>query len=156
MRTKCLSILPCCALLITLFCGGCQSSHSQGTGSSFKGPIGLQLYSLREQFNKDVPGTLDKVKSFGIKYAELAGTYNMTPEKFKDQLAARGIEAVGGHFPYEKFRDDVQGIAIEAKALGLKYAGCAWIAHEGDFDEKTCREAIAVFNRAGQALAQHG
>src|SRR5436853_2493095 len=92
---------------------------SSGIGPDFKGPVGLQLYSLREQFKKDVPGTLDKVKGFGIKYAELAGTYNMTPEKFKDQLVARGIEAVGGHFPYEKFRDDVQGIAIEAKALGL-------------------------------------
>ena len=132
------------------------SAAPAGIGPSFKGPVGLQLYSLREQFNKDVPTTLDKVKSFGIKYAELAGTYKLTPEKFKDQLAARGIEAVGGHFPYEKFRDDVQGVAIEAKALGLKYAGCAWIPHQGDFDEKTCREAIAVFDRAGQALAQHG
>ena len=156
MRIKSLSILPCCALLVPLFLGGCQSNHSQGTGSSFKGPIGLQLYSLREQFNKDVPGTLDEVKSFGIQYAELAGTYNVPPEQFKEQLNARGIQAVGGHFPFERFRDDVEGIARESKGLGLKYAGCAWITHEGDFNEKTCREAAAVFNRAGEALAKHG
>src|SRR5436190_12720245 len=126
-----------------------------GIGSSFKGPIGLQLYSLRDQFKKDVPGTLDEVKSFGFKYAELAGTYEMTPEKFKQELNSRGIEAASGHFPYERFRDDVEGIAKEAKALGLKYAGCAWIPHEGDFDEKECREAANVFNRAGEALAKH-
>ncbi len=127
-----------------------------GTGPSFKGPVGLQLYSLREQFSKDVPRTLDEVKSLGFKYAELAGTYNLPPEKFAQELRSRGIEPISGHFPYEKFRDDVESIAKDAKALGLKYVGCAWITHSGEFDEKTCREAIAVFNRAGEALAKHG
>ena len=48
--------------------------------------IGLQLYSLRNQFQKDVPGTLDEVKAFGVKNVELAGTYNLTPEQFRQQL----------------------------------------------------------------------
>src|SRR5436309_3118339 len=125
-------------------------------GSSFKGPIGLQLYSLRAQFDKDVPGTLDEVKSFGIKYAELAGTYRMPPEKFKEELSARGIKPISAHFGFERYRDDAEGVAKEAKALGLEYAGCAWIPHTGDFDEKTCREAIAVFNKAGEVMAKHG
>src|SRR5256885_15625668 len=129
---------------------------SIGVGPDFKGPIGLQLYSLRDQFKKDVPGTLDEVKSFGIKYVELAGTYGLPPEKFKEELSKRGIEAISAHFPFEKFRDDVESIAREANALGLKYAGCAWITHEGDFNEKTCRQAAEIFNRAGEALAKHG
>jgi sugar phosphate isomerase/epimerase len=44
----------------------------------------------------------------------------------------------------------------EAKLFGLEYAGCAWIPHQDPFDEKTCREAAAVFNRAGETLAKHG
>jgi len=36
-------------------------------GQNFKGQIGLQLYSLREQFARDVPKTLDQVRNFGIK-----------------------------------------------------------------------------------------
>lgn len=127
-----------------------------GIGSSFKGPIGLQLYSLREQFPKNVSGTMDEVKNFGFKYAELAGTYGMTPEKLKAELAQRGIVAVSSHFPYEKYRDDAESVAKEAEALGLKYAGCAWITHQGDFDEKTCREAATIFNHAGEVLAKHG
>src|SRR5947209_13862092 len=114
-----------------------------GTGHSFKGPIGLQLYSLREQFKKDVPGTLNEVKQFGFKYVELAGTYGQTPEQFRDELKKRGLEAVSGHFPYKRYRDDVEGITREAKALGLKYAGCAGIDHEGAFDETTCRGGAA-------------
>ena len=133
-----------------------RAAAAVGTGPSFKGPIGLQLYSLREQFNKDVPGTLDEVRSLGIKYAELAGTYGLTPEKFEQELAARGIKPISAHFAFERYRDDAEGVAKEAKTLGLKYAGCAWIPHTGDFDEKTCRDAIAVFNKAGEVMAKHG
>lgn len=68
----------------------------------------------------------------------------------------RRIKAIGAHFDYTRYRDEPEAVALEAKALGLKYAGCAWIPHNGDFDEKTCREAIAVFNRAGEMMAKHG
>jgi sugar phosphate isomerase/epimerase len=127
-----------------------------GIGPSFTGPIGLELYSLRAEFAKDLPATLDKVRSFGIKNVELAGTYNLSPGQFKEMLAARGLKPISSHFPYERFRDDAEGVAKDAKALGLQYAGCAWIPHTGDFDEKTCRAAAAVFNRAGEALAKQG
>ena len=131
-------------------------AEDAGIGPSFKGPVGLQLYSLREQFAKDVPGTLDEVRDFGFKNVELASTYKMPPEKLKAELESRGLKAISGHYPYERFRDDVEGIARESKALGLQYAGCAWIPHSGQFDEKSCREAAAVFNRVGEALAKHG
>src|SRR5204863_3905358 len=85
-----------------------------GTGASFKGPVGLELYRLRADFAKDVPGTLKKVHDLGFKYVELAGTYNLTPEQFKKALDAAGLVAISGHFPYERFRDDVEGIARDA------------------------------------------
>ena len=151
-------------LLVSLFLlgilAGLFGSQSKegvvGIGPSFKGPVGLQLYSFRDQFKTDVPGTLDQVKAFGIKYVETAGTYGVPAEKFRALLDERGLKAVSGHFPYEKCRDDVESIAAEAKTVGLEYAGCAWIPHKDPFDEKTCREAAAVFNRAGEALAKHG
>ena len=129
---------------------------SVGTGASFKGPIGLQLYSLRADFSNNVPATLAKVKNYGFKYVELASTYSLKPERFKELLAANGLQPISSHFPFERYRDDVEGIARDAKALGLQYVGCAWIPHEGAFDEKACRGAIAVFNHAGEALAKHG
>jgi sugar phosphate isomerase/epimerase len=132
------------------------SSTPAGVGASFKGPVGLQLYSLRDQFTKDVGATLDQVRAFGISNVELAGTYGVAPDKFKALLDARQLKAVSGHFPYEQCRDNIEDVAREAKLLGLEYAGCAWIPHADPFDEKTCREAAAVFNRAGEALAKHG
>jgi len=126
------------------------------SADSFKGPLGLQLYSLRDDFAKDLPATLKQVRDFGFRYAELAGTYGRSPEDFKGLLAAVGVQPIAGHFPYEKYRDDLAGVIRETKVLGVKYAGCAWIPHTGEFDEPTCRAAIAVFNKAGKALAEHG
>ncbi len=151
-------LLASCIGLVGLYslCESGASAAPVGIGPSFKGPVGLQLYSLRDQFKTNVQGTFDEVKSFGIKYAELAGTYGLSADAFKQELAKRGITGISTHFPYERYRDDAEGAAHEAKALGLKYAGCAWIPHQGAFDERACREAIAVFNRAGETLARHG
>ncbi|HLP78046.1 MAG TPA: sugar phosphate isomerase/epimerase, partial [Candidatus Paceibacterota bacterium] len=143
-------ILAVCAVSLS-----CRTSSTHSP-SGIKVPVGLQLYSLRNQFATDVPGTLTEVQNFGIKTVELAGNYNLKPEEFKAQLDAHGLKAVSGHFGYERFRDDAEGVAREAKSLGLSYAGCAWIPHDGSFSEKSCRDAIAVFNHAGEILARHG
>lgn len=148
--------------LLTSFFGAKFTSFADGSksqpgiGPSFKGPIGLQLYSLRNEFAEDVAATLKRVQSYGIKYVELAGTYDIPPAKFKEMLDAHGLIPVSGHFPFERYRNDIAGIAADAKALGVQYVGCAWIPHEDTFDEADCRDAIAVFNRAGEGLAKHG
>jgi|ERR1051326_4895789 sugar phosphate isomerase/epimerase len=134
---------------------GAATTNQTGVGPSFTGPVGLQLYSLRADFAKDVPGTMAKVRSYGLTNVELAGTYNLSPDKFRELLGSNGLKGISTHFPFERFRDDPEGIVRDAKALRLQYAGCAWIPHDGNFDEKTCREAIAVFNRAGEVLAKH-
>jgi len=151
------TVLYCHASLVVLALTNisCVTGNSP-TGPDFKGPVGLQLYSLRDRLDQDVPGALNEVRDWGIKYVELAGTYHFTPEQFKVQLDAHGLKAVSAHIGYERFRDDVEGVAREAQALGLEYVGCAWIPHNGPFGEKACREAIGVFNKAGEALARHG
>ena len=143
------------AFAVALF-SGCTTPKTTGTGASFKGPIGLQLYSLRADFKKDVPGTMAKVGGYGIKYVELASTYNLPPEQFLPLLAANGLKAVSGHFPYDMYRTNAEAVAHQAQALGLKYAGCAWIPHTAPFDEKQARAAADVFNKAGAVLAEHG
>ncbi|MCO5052167.1 MAG: sugar phosphate isomerase/epimerase [Verrucomicrobiae bacterium] len=127
-----------------------------GTGDSFKGPLGLQLYSLRDSFSKDVPGTLKKVHDFGFRTVELAGNYGKTPEEFSALLKANGLKAVAGHFSFETFRDNPEAIAKEAKTLGLEWAGTAWAPHSGQVTEAWAHETAKIFNHAGEVLARHG
>jgi sugar phosphate isomerase/epimerase len=132
------------------------SSGMALAGSVSRAQMGLQLYSLRNQLATNVPGTLAEIKSWGLTNVELAGTYQLTPQEFKGQLDADGMNAVSGHYGYDQFRTNLDGVIRDAKILGLKYVGCAWIPHGEVFDEKTCREAIAVFNHAGEVLAGEG
>ncbi|HEX9781268.1 MAG TPA: sugar phosphate isomerase/epimerase [Opitutaceae bacterium] len=128
-------------------------SASAGT---FTEPIGLQLYSLRDEFKISVSGGIKKVKAFGFKDVELAGTYDLPPPAFSKMLEDAGLNPVAGHFPFDRFRDDPEGVSRDARALGLGYAGCAWIPHEGAFDENEARKAVAVFNKAGEILKNDG
>src|SRR5262245_12295462 len=108
-----LSFLGATALVPSIVCA---AQSSAGVGPSFKGPIGLQLYSLRADFSNNVPDTLAKVRGFGFKDVELAGTYNLTPEKFKALLAVNGLKPVSGHLSYDRYREDVDEVAVDVKA----------------------------------------
>ncbi|MHA3775521.1 sugar phosphate isomerase/epimerase family protein [Verrucomicrobiota bacterium sgz303538] len=123
----------------------------------FHGTAGLQLYSLRESFKTDVPGTLDKVKSLGIREVETATTYGLTAEEFRKQLEARGLTPISGHFQYDQLTTDIAGVIRDAKALGLKYVACPWIPHDiGNFTDADVHRAAADFNKWGEALKKEG
>lgn len=152
-------ILRSCLVVIGLLALACRADAGDGVGTSkcYKGPTGLQLYSLRDMMKAQGPAaTLDKAKAFGFKYVEVADLGGWSPAEFKAQLAKRGLVPIGRHYPYGQLRNDIDGVIRDAKALGLRYVGCAWIDHQGRFDEKQCREAAKVFNRAGAALAKQG
>ena len=128
-----------------------------GVGPSFKGPVGLQLYSLRAEFVRyGVPNTLKKISDMGIRNVETAGTYNLSPGKFRALLDEHGLTPVSGHFSYNDLRDNIDQVIIDANTLGLRYVGLAWIPHKDEFDEKECRAAIEVFNKAAAALSRQG
>lgn len=145
------------AITALLFAGCASTTPTAGTGTHFKGPVGLQLYSLRGQFTQNVPAAIQTAKGFGIQEVELAGLYNLKPEALREMLTSAGLVPLSGHFAYARFKTDPEGIANEASALGLKYAGCAWIDHAGpSITADEARAAADVFNRAGAILAQRG
>ena len=120
-------------------------------------PVGLELYSFREQFAKDVPGTIVKVKQMGFREVEVAGTYGMSTGDFRKLLDQNGLKAIGTGATFEDLDRNVPKVLAEAKALGAKYVVCFWIPHTGDtFTVQNADQAIDVFNTAGTLLAQNG
>jgi sugar phosphate isomerase/epimerase len=153
LETPLRRVLSVCAALLAGagLLAGCALFHPH----IFKTVAGLQLYSVRAQMAKDPQGTLAEVRAWGIKYVELAGTYGLSPEKFKALLTEDGLDAVSGHFPFEDWSKDPEAVLRQARDLGLVEVGCAWIPHSGAFNEATCRHAIEVFNRAGELATKH-
>lgn len=145
------------ALTLLVSLNAFAADKSVGIGKSFEGPVGLQLYSLRAQFTANsVPTTLKTVQGMGIVNAELAGTYNLPPDKFKALLDEHGVKPISTHFPWARYKTDLDNVVKEAKTLGVKYAGVAWVMNKPPFNEAQAREAIEVFNKAGAALAKEG
>lgn len=120
-------------------------------------PVGLELYSFRDQFAKDVPGTMVKVKQMGFREVEVAGTYGLSTGEFRKLLDQHGLKAIGVGASFEDLEGNVPKVLTEAKALGAKYVVCFWIPHAGDaFTVQDADRAIDVFNTAGSLLAQNG
>jgi sugar phosphate isomerase/epimerase len=140
-------------LLATLFAFSLLASAS----AQPKSPVGLQLYSFREQFPKDVPGTLAKVRQMGFREVELAGTYGMAPVEFRKLIEKNGLKPISTGASYEDLSNNVPKVIEEAKALGVKYVMCAWIPHKGDvFTLEDAKQAADVLNTAGKLLKDHG
>lgn len=118
--------------------------------------IGLEIYSLRNELEKDLEGSLKKIKEMGFTEVELPGYYGKTPIQMLGLLEKYGLKATGALFPYDRFINDVDNLIKEAKLLGLKQIGCAWIPHKRYFLQEDADKGIKVFNEAGTKLKAQG
>lgn len=118
---------------------------------------GIQLYSLRNQFKKDVPGSLKTISDWGLTYLEGGGTYGLSFEDFDALLTQYKLDVVSVGASFDELRDQPQKVLENAKRFGAKYVMCAWIPHKGNrFDIEITKEAVAVFNTAGKLLNDEG
>ncbi|MES2692908.1 MAG: sugar phosphate isomerase/epimerase [Verrucomicrobiota bacterium] len=126
--------------------------------ADFRDHLGLQLYSLRAQTKESTTGALDIAKSYGIKEVEVAGTGDLTPEKFAAELKSRGLVPVSGHFGYGLFDKDVQAVIKDAKTLGLKYVNVPFppVGKDRMFTEELAHKTAAKFNEWGEACKKAG
>lgn len=128
-----------------------------GVGRAFKGPVGIQLYSLRREFEKDgVPATLARIRAMGLREIETAGTYEMTAAVLRAELDKAGLKAVSMHADFDDLRVKLNAIISDARALGVSYVVCPWIPHEHPFTLEQTKQAVLVFNQAGAVLKAAG
>ena len=119
--------------------------------------IGVQLYSFRNEFKTDVPGTLEKISKMGVREVEGGGTYGMSFADFKALLDKNKLSVTSVGADFKQLETDPQAVVDNAKQFGAKYVMCAWIPHSGDdFTKEDADKAIAVFNKAGKLLADNG
>jgi sugar phosphate isomerase/epimerase len=135
-----------------------RGARGSGTSASFPGPVGLQLWSLRETFSQNVPLGLQTARGLGFQDVELAGLYGLPPAQLRSMLAAHGLRAVAGHWGYKQVAGELAQVTAEAKALGVKYVGVGMIPRSGSapLTEAQILAAGEVFNRAGAALTRAG
>lgn len=84
-----------------------------------KKPVGVQLYSLREECAEDFAGVLKSVAAMGYKGVELAGLYGHKPEEVRAMVEDLGMVVASNHGPWPQTKD-VNEIVDTALGLGTK------------------------------------
>jgi sugar phosphate isomerase/epimerase len=126
--------------------------------TALNGPIGLQLWSLKDYLPKDVPGTLARLRDLGIRQVEAAGSpKGLSVDAFRAALDKADLVCQATHMPFERLRDDATGAIKEAKALGCRFVICPWIPHDkAGFTREIALKAAETFNAAGKAAKAEG
>ncbi|HET7613660.1 MAG TPA: sugar phosphate isomerase/epimerase [Gemmatimonadaceae bacterium] len=91
--------------------------------------IGLQLYTVRDLMEKDMPGTLAKVAAAGYKEVEFAGYFGRTPAQIRDLLQQNGLTSPSSHLAIDIF-EKTPAVLADAKAIGNEWATLPWIGED--------------------------
>lgn len=156
------SVIAAPAVLPLVGCGGqgedtAPASEPDMTASGgIDTPIGVQLYSVRNELDMDLAGTLRAVREAGFDRVETYSLHGMSVVDFRALLDDSGLSVGSIHAPYERVAGDIGAVAEEARALGSSWIAVAWIPHEGDFDVDDMDRAIADFTAVGEALKSEG
>lgn len=112
--------------------------------------IGIQLYTLRRDFQRDVEGTLATVAEIGFREVEFAGYPQGTGASLAAVLRRHGLTAPSSHVRYQSIRAEWARVLDEAEAVGQRYVVVPSIPGEERRTVDDWKRVAALFNRAGE------
>jgi sugar phosphate isomerase/epimerase len=84
-------------------------------------PIGIQLYTVGADVNKDAPAAIKQIAAIGYKEVETAGFGSLkTATEFRKALDANGLKCPSAHLQFDL--KDLNKAFDDAHALGCQYA----------------------------------
>lgn len=119
-------------------------------------PIGLQLYTLRNELQKDLLGTIKQVATIGYREVEIYDLYGNPPAKFARILKDNGLTAPSGHYMTKQVKSNWDKEIANAKTMGLKYMVNAILEPEERQTLDDYKRLADLFNKAGEQTSQAG
>ena len=155
-----MTLLPLRHLLLPLLAGaaaaalsGCAATDTETAApahSPWRGGMAIQLYSFHQDLDRDVPGTLKRIKALGFDRVETYPVANLSAAQLRAALDAAGLKAVSAHMPWDRIRTDLPGVIADVKTLGAGQFGPGSI---NLFDGRGFRNmTLADAEAAGQTL----
>lgn len=118
--------------------------------------IGLQLYSIRQEMEKDMDAALKAVKEMGYDYVEFAGYFGKTAEEVKSILDKYELKAVSVHQGYEVFLENEKENIEYLKKIGVKYCAIPWMDREKHAGNTAFEKTVEEITKVGNALKENG
>src|SRR5690349_1077676 len=121
-------------------------------------PIALQLYTVRDQMEKDLEGTLAQVAKIGYQNVEFAGLFGRSASDVRKIIDKLGLKAVSGHVGVDGTEDNMKKNADDAKALGYSIVVSGppdWkISQKGTL--AGYRDAAKILGKGAELAKKHG
>jgi len=133
-----------------------------------KVPLGIQLWTVKDEAAKDLEGTLRKVYAAGFREIEFAGFYGKTAAEIGKLLKDIGFSLVSMHAGAADIAAKGESILADAKTLGLRYIVCSSPAVSPAKDKLPWEERMKavdlndwkwnadLFNKFGQQVSAAG
>ena len=149
------------------------STQTTGTTGEPLGPIGLQLYSVKDVIEDDLKGTLQQLANFGYQevesYPGQEGHYfGMEPKEFATMLSDMGLTLVSSHFGSGTRDEQVDAwqratllsrfdeLVERAAETGQSYLTCSSLQESLRQTPDDLKEMAERFNQAGETCRQAG
>lgn len=117
---------------------------------------GVVSFTFRNDFSKDVAGTLDYIKEMGIRNIEFSNLFGKTAVEMRALLDARGLVCTSYGVYYHALTNKTESVIRDAKTLGAEFVRVGMIPHKGEFTVQQADVAVKDFNRVGQQLKENG
>jgi len=122
-----------------------------------KVPIGVQLFSVRDLCEKDLPGTLRAIKAMGYQGVEFAGYYGRGAAELKKLLHDTGLRCCGTHTGLDTLEGDALAKTVAFnETIGNKFLIVPWIPEERRKTVADWKKLAAEFDAIADKVAAHG
>lgn len=120
-------------------------------------PIGVQLYSVREECAKDLPGTLKSLAAMGYQGVEFAGYHGRKADELRKMLADLELRCCGTHVGIEAVEGDELKRTVEFnQALGNTFLIVASLPPARMGSVAGLKDAARVLSEASRKVRPQG
>ena len=120
-------------------------------------PIGLQLYSVRDDCARDLPGVLKAVAGMGYAGVEFAGYYGRTAPELRTLLNDNGLRCCGTHTALDTILgDELPKTIAFNQTLGNKFLIVPGLPEERRASRTAWLETARLFDEASERASADG
>jgi len=119
-------------------------------------PLGIQLYTLRDEMAESVSGTLSHLAQIGYKEVEFAGYFDHDAKQMRRLLDENGLAAPSSHVSLQVLQSELEQTIEFAADIGHRYLVVPWLAEEQRQSIDQYRQTAETFNRLGEKCRAAG
>ena len=118
--------------------------------------IASPLFIVREDAQRDLYGTLERLARAGFEGVELLSLFGRPAQEIRARLDALGMVAIGDHVPLGDLLAEPERVLAQYQVLGCDYLTIAWPDRAIDSRHADFAATLEKLGRAAACVAQAG